>query len=169
MEWSGKGDRSKLDYGCLEEPEVHKLLKVLSSYGVEGTVTMSEKGKKTPTVLAKLDLCSLVPEAGKGLSSRSNKDMLLAAAVTCSSSSSRRSSLGKHARSAAEEARLYCRPESHPTALQADTTVCSAGPLGAQMSWMSVRTAEGTVAQYQPCKVGADLCVCVCVCVCVNL
>ena len=39
MDWSGAGDTSKLDFSCMLEPETHKLLKVLSSYGVEGTVT----------------------------------------------------------------------------------------------------------------------------------
>jgi len=175
MDWSGKGDSSKLDYGCLEEPELHKLLKVLSSYGVEGTVTMSEKGKKTPTVLVQLDLCSLVPEAGKGLSSRGNKDMLLAAAVTCPTSSSRRSSLANHAPSiSAQETRLYCRPTSEPNVLQAHSTaVCSAGPLRWPMSVRAAqgRAAQGRVAQYQPCKVVfcVYVCVRVCVCACVRV
>ena len=58
MDWSGAGDTSKLDFSCMLEPETHKLLKVLSSYGVEGTVTMSEKGKKAPTVRLRVRACA---------------------------------------------------------------------------------------------------------------
>jgi len=82
---------SKLDLACMLEPEIHKLLKALSSSGIRGKVTMSERGKKEATVLASLDFCSLVPVAGEGLNNIANKQMLLDAAIPCPQSQRRRS------------------------------------------------------------------------------
>ena len=90
FDWTGS-DASKLDLACMLEPEIHKLLKALSSYGIRGKVTMSERGKKEATVLASLDFCSLVPVAGEGLNNIANKQMLLDAAIPCPQSQRRRS------------------------------------------------------------------------------
>jgi hypothetical protein len=90
FDWTGS-DASKLDLACMLEPEIHKLLKALSSYGIRGKVTMSERGKKEATVLASLDFCSLVPVAGEGLNSPANKQMLLDAAIPCPQLQRRRS------------------------------------------------------------------------------
>ena len=105
-------------------------------------------------VLAKLDLCSLVPEAGKGLAAQANKEMLQAAEVPCPASSSRRVGLGlaAHADGSSAGARLYCRPTSTSAAHNpgSDAAVCSA-QAGARGRAVSVRAAAGTVRQYQPC------------------
>ena len=103
-----------------------------------------------PQVLAKLDLCSLVPEAGKGLTEPANKEMLQAAAVPCPPSSSRRSGLAAHAGGSSVGARLYCRPQSAAHTPDGDAAVCSA-EAGAGGRAVSMRAAAGTVGQYQPC------------------
>ena len=70
------------------------------SYGVQGKVTISQKGSKQVFTLASLDFCSLVPDAGMGLKSARNKKMIVSAGIACPISARRSlSDGGFHTRS----------------------------------------------------------------------
>jgi hypothetical protein len=77
--WAGVGPP---DPKCLATPAQDTLIRVLGSYGLAGTVTMSN-GARGRDTLVDLAYCSAVPNRTAGLRDPANKAYLLAAAAPC--------------------------------------------------------------------------------------
>ena len=77
--WTGVG---KPDPNCLVYPPYDIMLHVLGSYGLSGTITMSD-GMRGVNTLISLPFCSAVPNRTAGLSDPANKRFILNTSTPC--------------------------------------------------------------------------------------
>jgi hypothetical protein len=77
--WTGVGNP---DPSCFNYPSAEILLYVLGSYGMSGTVTMSD-GMRGRNALVELPFCSVVPNRTAGFRDPANKRHMIDSAVPC--------------------------------------------------------------------------------------